>query len=119
MNQTKEDEAFGPCTSKRRYEGCNDDFDEYMYEERAKREKEENADKPRIEMTLDYPLDSQISITTGMTLCTDNGDVKVLKYCGSEVYHQDAMGNDAKGDAPRQLPGSAEWRRYKMLVVKV
>jgi hypothetical protein len=76
------------------------------------------SDPQPIEMTLDYPLDRQVSITTGMTLCTNNGDVKVLKYLGSDVYHTDIMGKEAKGDAPRQLPEANEWRRYKILVEK-
>ena len=71
-----------------------------------------------IEITLDYDLDRQVSITVGMTLCTKNGDVKVLEYRGSDVYHTDAMGDEAKGYAPRQLPDSAEWRRYRVLVEK-
>jgi hypothetical protein len=75
-------------------------------------------DSQPIEITLDYELDRQVSITTGMTLCTKNGDVKVIKYYGSDVYHTDAMGNEAKGYAPKQLADSAEWRRYKMLVEK-
>jgi hypothetical protein len=71
-----------------------------------------------IETTLDYPLDSQISITVGITLCTDNGSMKVLAYRGSEVYHQDPMGNEQKGYAPKTQPDANEWRRYKLLVEK-
>lgn len=72
-----------------------------------------------IEITLDYPLDSRISITTGMTLCTDDGDVKVLKYNGSDVFHRNAENLPEKGYAPKQLPDAGEWRRYKILVEKV
>jgi hypothetical protein len=71
-----------------------------------------------VEITLDYPLDSMISIEQGMTLSTDTGDAEVLEYRGSEVYHRDAMNEIQQGYAPKQLPDAYEWRRYTILVRK-
>ncbi len=64
-------------------------------------------------------LDSQVSITTGMTLCTHDGNMKVLKYHGSDIFHHNAENLEEKGYAPKQLPDASEWRRYKLLVEKV
>ena len=72
----------------------------------------------QFEKTLDYPLDSRVSVVKGMTLCTDDGKFKIVQYRGSEVYHQDVMGKEQKGYAPKVQPGANEWRRYTLLVEK-
>lgn len=71
-----------------------------------------------IKKTLDYPLDSRLSITPGMTLCTDDGKMKVIEYLGSAVFHENAAGKPEEGYAPKQLPDAPEWRRYTLIVEK-
>lgn len=114
-NKYDNDGDLIPMGSNRRtYDDERDDPDSYAYEE-----PEPPSGKPQIEYKICRPIDAMVEIRRGMLLYTDDCKVKVIKYLGSEVYHQNLNGNETLGYAPKTLPDANEWRQYKMLVEKV
>jgi|GEM_PF-3283609 len=71
-----------------------------------------------IKMYMDYPLDSDVILSVGMTLCTDNGKFKILQKKGKGVYHRNIVGDVKEGYAPK-LSTADEWMRHTLIVEKV